>query len=404
MSKMVGVLRRGKRSSGGRSSTSAAVSQFVDDQVEVETPKIQMPKKTKKKKAKKQKMEVYASSSADSSSSSQSSSDDTDDEGESAGTVSTPIVKRVNSKLAGNASATTAADRFKTFIRNSYNSKFTSAAANNKKTGEFPPTKPGRSWMEAGKYSFRTGYMGGQIVLRISARSEFGNRYDGGVVVAQSKKKKRDGSDVGNDTVFLLPSEYLILREKFDDMVKKCDVKDGMFFYHLIPDNEVTPGMRKHGDPTNNAQVTIDSSGVRIMSTFAGTFGKVSFTKAEFKSLEKAINYFWWVFKFYDQSPIAGRVMDAIFTQAAGMMVKSIRQTYSGSEIPAFGDEKYLKAFFHAYSLVTNFAYSTEIIKHVIEKFDENEINKIDLYSMFYTGMNMLDVLSEYISADTQNE
>jgi hypothetical protein len=197
----------------------------------------------------------------------------------------------------------------------------------------------------------------------------------------------------------------LILRAKFDEMVEKCDSKaDKMFFYHLMPDDEFTPGMLKHGDPTNHAQVNIDRDGVRIMSHFAGTFGKVSFTKADFKSLEKAINHFWFVFKYYDQSPIAGRVMDAIFTQTAGMMVKSIRQTYSGPEIPAFGDEKYLKAFFHAYSLVTNFAYSNEIIKYVIQNFDQTEINKIDLYSMFYTGMNMLDVLSEYISAETQNE
>jgi hypothetical protein len=72
--------------------------------------------------------------------------------------------------------------------------------------------------------SFRSGYMGSQVVLRISARSEFGDSYDGGVM-AHSKKTKRKvgGTEVGNDTVFLVPSEYLVLREKFDEMAAKCD-------------------------------------------------------------------------------------------------------------------------------------------------------------------------------------
>jgi hypothetical protein len=85
--------------------------------------------------------------------------------------------------------------------------------------------KPSKTHLLDGKVSFRTGYIGSQIVLRISTSNEFGEPYDG----VQKKIKKPDGGIVGgNDTVFLTSFEFMMLRERF----KRIAFYKGKFPYN----------------------------------------------------------------------------------------------------------------------------------------------------------------------------
>jgi hypothetical protein len=151
-------------------------------------------------------------------------------------------------------------------------------------------------------------------------------------------------------------------------------------------------------DAHTYTRVVVETDSVSIMSWYGGVFGKVTIDKDTFTTLDLTLEYFWPVFNSYNKKPIANQIMHEMLTQVATIMVRSIRLKYPKSLEHAFGDDKFLKAFFHAYSEVSNFCFATEIIKRTMLKFPAVKNVDLDLFSMYYNGINMLDALYERIS------
>jgi len=252
-------------------------------------------------------------------------------------------------------------------------------------------TKVARQWHVNETLTIRTGYikMDGKLVMSLESKSASGEYA----------------------TIILESQEYMRLKFVYDDIVDQADsVKSGGTLskcHKISPTLSVLthydPKLKEYTvtfnrvrnikDKKEAERIKKDSRQNSIMDT------RLYMSQAEFLSLEKSLDWCYWVFKHHPKEQFGAEMNRVLMQKAAEEMIRLMEQANPDrAPLILVGNMKYdpefMNMFFESYKYMLNLSYTNDIVAAVEKLYPSR---KVDLYVLFHQLVNDIPALVKWI-------
>jgi hypothetical protein len=263
----------------------------------------------------------------------------------------------------------------------------------------FSGYKPFNRWDLTNDVSLRTGYINGNLVLRLSD----GNEVDWKFVPPQPDQSNEHGCF---NTVMIPPREFSMLQSRYMDMLS-ATVNPTPGFQKEFHLTQIQPGeLIEKKSPVTSVHIGDNQAVFRSWYNDphprAGqqpgrlTLGKVVLSREQLFSLGKYFGDFDTVFSRFPHDMVADPIAQIMLDITADMILTRMKRSIPDIHHDDFVTfpREFTSVFFYEYTHCMNMGMSTNILRRVRDKMQEVGLTAdFDLYTYFHQCVNQLNIL-----------